>query len=242
MPPFLIAKGVGALANIVEMWAGNSIGQIMETSIGSLAVGNIIQLNENNAPTDYIVVHQGLPDPMYDSSCNGTWVLRKDIYNNGVWNTSNVSTYNLSTINDTLNSLISLYDENVQDNIMTVKIPYCVGGGSSEVRSGANGLSCKIFLLSGREVGFSTSDSLYFPNDGAKLSYFESGTGRPARNKRIAKLNGSATYWWLRSPFTSNTNYAGGVYSNGSYYGDRCTLSYGIRPAFILNPNYSVSV
>ena len=238
MPPFLIAKGVGALANIVEIGSG---WVEPKPTVGELAVGSIISLNENNAPTDYIIVHQGLPGSMYDSSCNGTWVLRKDIYSRGVWDASNMNTYNLSTINNTLNNLISLYDENVQDNIVAVKIPYCVRGGSGEIRSGANGLSCKIFLLSGREVGFSQSVDQNFPNDGVKLAYFESGTGGTADNKRIAKLNGSNIAWWLRSPSLAGNTHAWFVNPDGNCGNNYCAGVNGIRPAFILNPNYSVS-
>ena len=122
-----------------------------------------------------------------------------------------------------------------------MKIPYVNGTGNSAVASGSSGLSCKIFLLSGREVGFSTSDNQYFPNDGAKLSYFESGTGSSALNKRIAKLNGSATLWWLRSPGTDGTNYAWLVYSGGGYGGSLCTNSYGFRPALVLPSDLLVS-
>src|SRR5699024_10352891 len=97
----------------------------------------------------------------------------------------------------------SRYEAGILSQIKQVKIPYQNGTGSGgSVASGTNGLSCKIFLLSGYEVGFSTSDSSYFPRDGAKLSYFSSGTSSSANNKRIAKLNGSATYWLLRSPRT----------------------------------------
>lgn len=59
-------------------------------------------------------------------------------------------------------------------------------------------------------------------------------SGTTANNKRIANLNGSATDWWLRSPYTYDTNYAWVVYSSGGcdYYG--CTRSFGIRPTLIL--------
>ena len=239
MPPFLIAKGVGALANIVEIGSG---WVEPKPTVGELAVGSIISLNENNAPTDYIIVHQGLPDPMYDSSCNGTWVLRKNAYSLEIWNTSDVNTYNLSAINNSLNNLISLYDENVQDNIVTVKIPYCVGRGSDEIRSGVNGLSCKIFLLSGYEVGFRQSDNQYFPIDGAKLSYFEAGTSGSANSKRIANPDGTHVDWWLRSPVTTSAGAVCCVSKYGVPATSICTNSNYTRPAFILNPNYSVSV
>lgn len=204
-------------------------------SAGDLQVEQEVYLNENNTPVNYIVVHQGLPNDIYDASCEGTWLLRKDIAENRQWNSSNSNSYKASTIHTYLNgTFLNLFDADIREAIKQVKIPYVNGTGNSAVASGSSGLSCKIFLLSGREVGFSTSDNQYFPNDGAKLSYFESGTGSSALNKRIAKLNGSANDWWLRSPYTYVTSSAWFVYSNGSYDGNDCTLSYGIRPALIL--------
>ena len=95
-------------------------------------------------------------------------------------------------------------------------------------------MSVKAFLLGGYEVGFTTSDSQYFPVDGAKLSYFDAGTGGTAYEKRIANLNGSATVWWLRSPNTIYTYYAWLVNSIGNCSSNYCLSSYGLRPALIL--------
>ena len=211
------------------------------TPIGNVDVGDIIQLRENLVPVDYIVVHQGLPGSMYDASCDGTWLLRKDIYENRQWHSSNSNSYKASTIHSYLNgTFLNLFDADIREVIKQVKIPYVNGTGNSAVASGANGLSCKIFLLSGYEVGFRQSDSQYFPIDGAKLSYFEAGTGSSALNKRIAKLNGSATIWWLRSPVTGNTVYSWYVNSSGNYYSNNSTFSYGIRPAFVLPSDFRI--
>lgn len=211
------------------------------TPIGNVDVGDIIQLRENLVPVDYIVVHQGLPDSMYDASCDGTWLLKKDIYENRQWHSSNINSYKASTIHSYLNgTFLNLFDADIREVIKQVKIPYVNGTGNSAVASGSSGLSCKIFLLSGREVGFSTSDNQYFPNDGAKLSYFESGTGSSALNKRIAKLNGSAAYWWLRSPNTGSALYAWGVRSNGKCVNTYCSDSYGIRPALVLPSDFRI--
>ena len=211
------------------------------TPIGNVDVGDIIQLRENLVPVDYIVVHQGLPGSMYDASCDGTWLLRKYIYENRQWHSSNRNSYKASTIHSYLNgTFLNLFDADIREVIKQVKIPYVNGNGNSAVASGANGLSCKIFLLSGYEVGFRQSDSQYFPIDGAKLSYFEAGTGSSALNKRIAKLNGSATIWWLRSPVTGNTVYAWYVNSSGNYYSNNSTFSYGIRPAFVLPSDFRI--
>ena len=202
--------------------------------LGTKAVGSVLKLNLNGSPKNFIVVHQGKPSSLYDDSCDGTWLLMQDIYSTRQWDGSN-NDYKNSDIHSWLNgTFLNLFDANIREAIKQAKIPYVNGTGGSAVASGSSGLSCKIFLLSGREVGFSTSDNRYFPNDGAKLSYFESGTGSSANNKRIAKLNGSATDWWLRSPLTNYTGYAWNVHSNGNYYSNYCTVSCGIRPALIL--------
>lgn len=205
------------------------------TPVSSLAVGTLIKINENGAPVEYMVVNQGIPSSMYDTSCDGCWVLRKDIAESRAWDSSN-NDYKNSDIQAYLNgSWLSRYSAGVLSQIKQVKIPYVNGTGSGgSVASGATGLSCKIFLLSGYELGWTTSGNLPFPRDGAKLSYFSSGTSSSANNKRIANYNGSATHWWLRSPGTGSTDLVWRVNSNGNcghwYYSD----TYGVRPALVL--------
>lgn len=117
-----------------------------------------------------------------------------------------------------------------------MKIPYRKDGGEGGTdESGANGLPCKVFLLGGYELGFTTSDSSYFPADGTKLDYFESGTGTSANNKRIANLNGSADKWWTRSPrIISTTGDGFYILSDGGYNYGYVANSLGIRPALVL--------
>ena len=211
-------------------------------ALSTKAVGSTVKLKVNGTAREFLVVHQGKPSSLYDESCNGTWLLMKDCYENRQWHSSNSNSYKASTIHSYLNgTFLNLFDADIREVIKQVKIPYVNGTGNSAVASGSSGLSCKIFLLSGREVGFSTSDNQYFPNDGAKLSYFESGTGSSALNKRIAKLNGSATRWWLRSPHTSFTSRAWCAYSDGDYNRYSCANSYGIRPALVLPSDLLVS-
>lgn len=205
------------------------------TPVSSLAVGTLIKINENGAPVEYMVVNQGLPSAMYDESCDGCWVLRKDIAENRAWDSSD-NDYKNSDIQAYLNgSWLSRYSAGVLSQIKQVKIPYVNGTGSGgSVASGANGLSCKIFLLSGYELGWTTSDNSRFPRDGAKLSYFSSGTSSSANNKRIANYNGSAAHWWLRSPSPGS---AGGVwFVNSSGYYDYWDYhnTRGVRPALVL--------
>ena len=206
------------------------------TAAGDIDVGATVKINENGQAVDYLIVHQGLPSDIYDSSCEGTWCLRKDIAENRQWHSSNVNDYANSTVNAYLNGdWMNRYDQDVAEAIKQVKIPYRQGGGSGGTdRNGANGLSCKSFLLSGKEVGWDSSDNQYFPNDGAKLSYFLDGTGSSANQKRVATLNGSATVWLLRSPRTTGTLNVWVVKSSGDYDYHNASNPYGIRPALVL--------
>ena len=203
-------------------------------AISDLPVGASVFMNVNGAEKEFLIVHQGKPSTLYDDSCDGTWLLMKDIYESRAWNDSDVNDYANSTIHTYLNNtFLNLFDSNIKDAIKQVKIPYRKNGGSGGTdQSGANGLSAKIFLLSGYEVGWTTSDSSYFPVDGAKLDYFTASSG--GNSKRIANFNGSATSWWLRSPSTDNTLLVWYVNSNGSYFDYGTTNSRGIRPALIL--------
>lgn len=209
---------------------------------GDYVVGDIVQLRENLVPVDYIVVHQGLPSSMYDASCDGTWLLRKDIAENRAWDSGNSDVLESSDIHSYLNNTwINRYDTDIRNAIKQVKIPYRQNGGSGGTdRTGANGLSCKIFLLSGKEVGWDSSDNRYLPNDGAKLSYFLDGTGSSANQKRVATLNGRATYWWLRSPHALSTGVVWGVGSSGGYGSWSADDSRGVRPALVLPSDFRI--
>ena len=206
-----------------------------------IAVGSTVKLMEGGAAVEYLVVNQGIPSnsSLYDASCDGTWLLRKDIHSERQWNSSNVNDYANSTINTWLNGdFFNSFGSVEQAAIKQVKIPYRAGYGSDgSDQSGANGLLCKIFLLGGYEVGFTTSDNPYFPADGAKLSYFEAGTDSSALNKRVANFNGSAAIWLLRSPDTGNTARVWNVLSDGDYRYDNASYWHGIRPALVLPGN-----
>ena len=204
----------------------------------SLAVGSTVKLMEGGTAVEYLVVNQGIPSnsSLYDDSCDGTWLLRKDIHSERQWNTSDANIYETSTINTWLNGdFFNSLGTTEQAVVKQVKIPYRRGGSGGSDQSGANGLSCKVFLLGGYEVGWTTSNNQYFPHDGAKLDYFTASSD--GDSKRIAKLNGTATGWWLRSPYTGDTGIVCFVGGNGSYYFGNASISRGIRPAVILPSN-----
>lgn len=200
--------------------------------LSTKAVGSIVKIKVNGAAKDFIIVHQGLPSSAYDASCNGVWVVMKDIYTTMKWDGSN-NDYLNSDMTAYLNgTFISLIDADIRNAIKQVKIPY-TNYSNNNVMSGSNGLSCKVFLLSGTEVGFSGVS--YMNTEGAKLSYFNSAS------KRIAYNGSSAAGWWLRSPGTGGGLSVWSVKSDGSngYWGYNYT--YGVRPAFVLPSELVVS-
>lgn len=210
-------------------------------TLSSKAIGSTIKLKVNGSARNFIVVHQGKPSSVYDDSCNGTWLLMKDIYESRQWHSSNTNDYANSTIHSYLNStFLAMFDSNIQKAIKQVKLPYRKGSGTSTtVTSGSNGLSAKIFLLSATETSFSFS---YMPSgEGAELAYFKGCADNSSDSKRVAYLNGSATGWGLRSPDCGDFNDALYVDSDGDWRYSNCSSSYGIRPALILPSTLLVS-
>lgn len=206
----------------------------MAQLLGQVAVGSIVKLNENGSPTNYIVVNQGIPgnSPLYDASCNGTWLLRQDIPFTSNFNGSG-NNYANSSAKNNMNAFSNAYDPDIQAKVVNAIIPYCIGGGSSTVNSGSNGVSVKCFLLSAYELGF--TDDIYpgFPEDGYVLSYFSSAYNQQTNAIRKANYNGSTTEWWTRSPYTGNSDQVFNVNKTGGFNSWISTATAGRRPAVI---------
>lgn len=204
--------------------------------LGDKSVGDIVKIKEDGVAVNYLIVHKGKPSDLYDDSCDGIWVLREEIHSTQAWDTTNDTNsanndYENSDIQAWLNgTFLNSIDEKIRAAIMTVKIPFKkeYGSASTGVYSGSEGLSCKVFLLSGYELAYSGMDTRYFPIDGAKLSYFSDGASL------IANLNGNPYVWWMRSPNTFNHMDVWVVNSTGSYSKEYPYSSWGARPAFVL--------
>lgn len=215
----------------------------MAQTLGSVAVGSIVKIDENGSPVNYIVVHIGNPDVrLYGSACDGAWLLRQDIVENVQWNSTNANTLVGSTIMSTMAGYLGRYESHIQSAIKTVKIPYHPGNGGPlwDIKSGESGLECKLFPLCGYEAGLSGISGV-MPIDGAKLDYFKSGLDTEANSKRIAKLNGAAAAWWLRSPVSTSTDGKFYVLPDGSLGSTSVNPSYGVLPAMIMDPTILVS-
>lgn len=208
-----------------------------QASTGSLPVGSSVFLNVGGVRTEFLVVHQGLPSSLYDVSCTGTWLMMKDIYEKRVWDSSDHQ-YEISDIHAYLNStFLGSFDGAIQSAIKQVKIPYTKGlGTGGSVQYTENGLSAKIFLPSGYEVGLTTNDYSYLGIEGKCLKYFEGAD----KSKRVGFYNGTAIEYWTRTPNPTNTGLAIQVHSSGNYYNGDVKTSHGIRPVMILPSNLGV--
>lgn len=203
--------------------------------LSTLAVGSTVRLRENGVAAEYLVVQQGVPCALYDASCDGTWLLRKELLENHQWHSASVNNYAQSDMNTYLNGeFLACLDANVQSAVKRVRIKHATNIMSASMYT-------KIFLLGGYEVGFDSTDNRFFFEDGARLAYFDDGTGEAACSKRIARLNGSDASWWLRSADTGVATRVFCVYYNGSFARVSCTsTSYGVRPAFVLPGDFAV--
>ena len=166
------------------------------TKVGSLEVGSILKMNISGTAWEWIVVHQGLPSSIYDESCDGTWLLLKNIYINKPMFRIAVFDYPNSNVHSYLNGeFIGLFDSGIASLIKEVKIPYNNG---RTVYSGANGLTAKAFVLTTNEEGLTSQDGNFILDFGAKLSYFDSGVSSSANSKRNANRNGAKAPYWFR--------------------------------------------
>lgn len=195
------------------------------TTLGNKSTGSIIKLKENGTLVDFYVAKHD-----YESGLNGagrTLVVRKDTYDDRVWDNGNVNAYASSDLDSWFNSTYkNMLDADIRSLIGTTKIRYTPGNGNNTVGT----LERAVFALSLTELGQSHT---YANTEGSALPI--------ASTLRIAYRNGSATTQWTRSPYTDYTSNAWGLGSDGLIYYSNCYLSYGFRPAFTLPSSLYVS-
>ena len=196
----------------------------MATALKNKNIGSIIKIKINGTVTDFILTNLGAPNSSYKNA-NGAWVTQKNIYNNQVFNSLNNQAYANSPIKTWLeNTYLNYIESELQPYILTPTLPIAAGASID-----ATTTTTKVFLLSITETGATTRN-----NDGSKLSYFSD------NDSRVAYYNGSASYWWTRSPYSY---YSGLVYyvdTNGGWYGSNAGNSRGVRPTFIVDSSLQV--
>ena len=138
-------------------------------------------------------------------------------------NTSNTNTggWNGSAMRGRMSTYKSQLPAALRNVIKTVKKKSGTGGGSS---SGTQQTNDDLFLLSEIEIFGTTTYSV--AGEGTQYEWYKAG------NSRIKKVNGSASYWWGRSPYSGNTNYFCNVNSSGNANFSSATGSNGVSFGF----------
>lgn len=206
----------------------------MAIKLSSLNIGDIIKFRVNGTPTEFIVVHQGLPSADYDSSCNGTWFLSKYFVSSGAFSSGSNSLSASSGYTYLNTTAYNTLDADIKSAIREVKIPYQNGTGTAgSVAVGANGLTTRIFLPSSTELGCTAADFAYgTPKEiGAVLSYFSGATNA---TRMATYPDGTAGTWWTRTPDSTSTTKQLIINTNGAGHSFSCTTSNGVRPMFII--------
>ena len=186
--------------------------------VNNLPNGTLINIPENGSP---VLFYKAKSD--YESDLNGTGrhlMVRKDCYDNRVWDNGNVNAYASSDLDSWFNSTYkNMLDADIRSLIGTTKIRYTPGNGKWKVST----LERAIFALSLTELGQSNSDA---NTEGSALPI--------ANTLQVAHLNGRANTQWTRSPSTDNTKVVWRLYTDGDIYSNYCNNSGGSRPCFTL--------
>ena len=188
------------------------------TPLSDYEEGALIKLNEGGSPVEFYVSKHD-----YEPDLNGagrTLVVRKDCYDNRVWNAERVNAYASSDLDAWFNGTYkNMLDPAIQTAIGTTKFYYTPGNGNNTVGT----LERTVFALSATELGKS---EVWFNVEGSALPI--------ASTLQVAHLNGSTNTQWTRSPRTNDTVSVVFLASNGVVRNNYCGDSYGSRPCFTL--------
>ena len=217
------------------------------TPASDLEVGGTVFLNVEGVPREFIIIHQGNPDTsFYHGSCDGTWLMMKDILYTNTWGPYNVN-YHVAH-NRLTSAFVPLLDADVQECMHTVIIPYAGLDDESDdtVFKGSEGLSGKAFLLSVKEIGatgVASISGVAMPKDGVQLDYFKNVAN--GDSKLIAYYDGVATKWFTRTRGPTDEGTQGRVVwtvtAEGTIDIDASYDQNGHRPVIILPPNATFS-
>ena len=133
--------------------------------------------------------------------------------NSGGWKNSAMRTTHLPAI-------LALMPTEVQNGIREVSKKTSVGGASSTIEA----VSDKLFLLSEIEIFGSTSYSA--AGEGTQYDYYKAG------NSKVKNRSGSASRWWERSPYASDSTSFCVVYGDGNADSYGATFANGVAFGF----------
>lgn len=187
-------------------------------SLSEMAEGTLVKMNESGAPVEFYVAKHD-----YESGLNGagrTLVVRKDCYDNRVWNGPNLNTWASCTLWEWLNGdYKAVLDADIQELIGTTTYRYTPGKDDNTVTTRSDA----IFQLSITELGQSHT---YANVEGSVLPIVST--------LEIAHLNGDAIGQWTRSPYLGNNVRIWLIDSYGGSKNANLNNAYGSRPCFTL--------
>lgn len=200
----------------------------MSKKISALSAGSLVKLNENGVAKKYIMLgynHYGKAE---------VTLLRKDAVGNRAYNAcqSGYNVYNGNSLDSFCNEQhIQCLDPVIRACLVNVPIPTTDGHVNGTWSATVRNLMRKCFSLSAAEVGNGGSD-------GTAFSYLSTQANRIAYQDETT----TAVCWWLRSPYSSRSDRAysvgtdGSVGDGGVYIGTYCA-----RPALALSSEILVS-
>lgn len=148
--------------------------------------------------------------------------------NVGGWESSKMRTSVMPT-------LLSQLPADLQSVIKSVYKKTSAGNKSTTITT----TNDKLFLLSEVEVNGTTATT--YADEGEQYAYFKRNGGYvqygndgyyPNGIKALSNGDGYSYYWWLRSPYVTNTAAFRYVYSDGSVYYSYASGSYGVSFGF----------
>lgn len=201
----------------------------MSKKISALSAGSLVKLNENGVAKKYIMLgynHYGKAE---------VTLLRKDAVGNRAYNAcqSGYNVYNGNSLDSFCNEQhIQCLDPVIRACLVNVPIPTTDGHVNGTWSATVRNLMRKCFSLSAAEVGNGGSD-------GTAFSYLSTQANRIAYQDETT----TAVYWGLRSPDSSDRDYAYNVGTDGSVNdsGYVCSGNYCARPALALSSEILVS-
>ena len=119
-----------------------------------------------------------------------------------------------------LPAILALMPTEVQNGIREVNKPTSAGSQSSTINTTAD----KLFLLSEIEIFGSVNYSK--SGEGTQYDYYKAG------NSKVKKRNGSAAFWWERSPYASYSTRFCLVGSDGNAYTIAASYAFGVAFGF----------
>lgn len=219
----MVAAADKGKINLSDYW---KVGDTRTVHLSAM-YGFVSNVNESHAAQDVQFV---LTDPGHYTLANGKKcnfvVLQKDSLseygymnssatNNGGWNSCARRTW----CNETYRNAVPA---SLRGIFRQFKVRTASGSGS-EVTESTDWFS----LFSEKEVfGSTTYANSSAESQNTQLNWFKTSSNRIKKNG----MNGSASYWWERSPRSGYSGYFCGVGSGGSGYAGYASSSYGLAP------------